>query len=162
MLRGYAKIGKYLVYDRAYGIEKRHSLIDYIHNNTSPKDKVLRWGFGRWLTYAIDRESPDRFVYQLALTTPGYSTDQMVNEFANDLKNEKPKFIVEAINYFIPLNPNEMPSYEGYLPPGYTDIVKYVRENYHIVRLHYAFDGQLKEDIWIKLWVLDSSAENNP
>ncbi len=162
MLHGYASIGRYFIYDRAYGIEKNHPLVDYIHDNTGPQDKVLRWGFGRWLTYLIDRESPTQYVYQFALVTPNYTTDKMIDEFANDLVTENPKFIIEAINYFIPINSNELSSYQGYIHPEYVDIVKFIEENYHVVRLNWYFDGKLKEDKWIKVWILNGSVETKP
>lgn len=162
MLRGYASIGSYFLYNRANGVEKNHGLIDYIHDNTDPQDKVLLWGFGRWLTYLIDRESPSRYVYQFALVTPGYTTDEMVDEFAHDLKFEKPKFIIETINYFVPLNSNQLLSYDSYVHLEYVDIVKFVEENYHVVKSNFYFDGQFKEDKWIKVWMLNTPVENNP
>jgi hypothetical protein len=162
MLREYANIGKYFIYNRANGIEKNHPLIDYIHDNTGPHDKVLLWGFGRWLTYLIDRESPSRYVYQFALTTPGYTTDEMVVQFARNLEYERPKFIIEAINYFIPLSSNELLTYKGYVNPAYIDIVKFIEENYHVVKSNYYFDGQHKEDKWIKVWMLNTPEENIP
>lgn len=162
MLREYASIGRYFIYNRANGIEKNHPLVDYIHDNTDPKDKVLRWGFGRWLTYLIDRESPSRYVYQFALATPGYTTDEMVSEFSHALEIERPKFIIETINYFIPLNSLQLLSYGGYVHPEYIGIIKFVEKNYHVVKLKYYFDGQLKEDKFIKVWMLNSPVENNP
>jgi hypothetical protein len=162
MLRGYADIRRSIIHDHANGIEKKNSLIDFIHDNTDPQDKVLRWGYGRWLTYGIDRETPGRFVYQLALTMPGYTTDEMVNEFAWDLELEKPKFIIEAINYFIPLSSNELPSYHGYFPPGFIDIVNFIRKNYHVVKISTDPDGWREGGERIKLWELNNPEENAP
>jgi len=162
MLREYTNIGKYFIYNRANGIEKNHPLIDYIHDNTDPEDKVLLWGFGRWLTYLIDRESPSRYVYQFALNTPGYTTDEMVDEFTHALKVKKPKFIIEAINYFIPLDSNQLLSYGGYVHPEYIEIIKFIEKNYHIVKTNYYFDGQHKEDKWIKVWMLNTPVESTP
>jgi len=152
----YAKIGKYFIYNRANGVEKNNSLIDYIHDNTDANDKVLRWGFGRWLTYEIEREAPGRYLYQFELATPGYTTDEMVNEFANDIKQDKPKFIIEAINYFIPLDLYEISSYSGYIHSEYYNIIKFIRNNYSVVKLNFYFDGHNKEDKWIRVWKLNT------
>lgn len=156
----YTKIANHFIYQRANGIEKNHPLVDFIHENSTPQDTVLRWGFGRWLNYAIERESPTRYLYQLELITPGYTTDEMIDEFANDIMIGKPKFIIEAVNYFMPIDSEKLPSYGDVIHPKYFDIVKFIEENYQVVKLKFYAEGQNEEDRWIKVWMLTSSEES--
>lgn len=153
----YTSILNHFIYNRANGIEQHHPLADFVHENSTEHDTVLRWGFGRWLNYVIERDSPTRFLYQLELFTPGYTTDDMLDEFAHDVISKKPKFIIEAVNYFIPIDSKKLPSYGDIVHPKYFEIVKFIEENYHIVKLKFYAEGQNEEDRWIKVWML-----NNP
>jgi hypothetical protein len=150
----YMDIGNHFVYERSNGIEKNHPVSDFIHDNTTAQEKVLRWGFGRWLNYAIERDSPSQYLYQFALATPEYTTDEMVNEFSRQVIQGKPKFIIESINYFIPLDSEKLASYDGYVHPEYYEIIRFVEENYVVVKLKFYAKGQNKEDKWIKIWML--------
>lgn len=156
----YIDIGKHFIFERANGVEKNHPVSDFIHDNSTPQDKVLRWGFGRWLNYAIERDSPTQYLYQFALATPEYTTDEMIEEFSQQIIQGKPKFIVESINYFIPLDSEKLASYESYIHPGYYKIVKFIEENYAVVKLKFFAVGQNPEDRWIKIWMLKDESTN--
>lgn len=156
----YINIGTHFMFERANGLEKNHPVPDFIHDNSAPQDKVLRWGFGRWLNYAIERDSPTQYLYQFALATPEYTTDEMVEEFSQQIIQGRPKFIIESINYFIPLDSEKLASYESYVHPGYYKIVKFIEENYVVVKLKFFAVGQNPEDRWIKIWMLKDESIN--
>lgn len=156
----YMDIGAHFMFERANGLEKNHPVPDFIHDNSAPQDKVLRWGFGRWLNYAVERDSPTQYLYQFALATPEYTTDEMVEEFSQQIIQGRPKFIIESINYFIPLDSEKLASYESYVHPGYYEIVKFIEDNYVVVKLKFFAVGQNPEDRWIKIWMLKDESIN--
>ncbi len=75
---------------------QRQVISDYITNNTEESDYVLFWGSESSINFYTNRRSPTRFVYQNPLFTKGYQTSEMIDEFFNDIKQNRPKLIIDA------------------------------------------------------------------
>lgn len=82
---------------------RQATVIEMIKRNTNPEDKVLLWGAETSINYFSRRTSPSRFVYQYPLYTQGYTNEQMIIEFLDDLIHEHPRLIVDTHNELTPL-----------------------------------------------------------
>jgi hypothetical protein len=75
---------------------RNESVIAYIQENTTPKEQVLLWGSEASINYYSQRKSPSRFVYQAPLQQENYVDEAMINEFLDDVMQNRPKLIIEA------------------------------------------------------------------
>jgi hypothetical protein len=82
-------------YEDHKGLWYRDSIVNFIQKNSSPNDYLLHWGTVGSLNFLSGRKSPSKFFYQYALRMPGYATKEIVDSFIKDLKNNKPKIIVD-------------------------------------------------------------------
>ena len=71
-------------------------VVDYIQQNTSPGDPVLIWGAETSINYFSQRESPTRFVYQSPLHQAGYMNEDMLDEFYEDVIQNRPRLIIDT------------------------------------------------------------------
>lgn len=72
------------------------SLIKFVLNQTQPEDRLLIWGAETTINFYTKRAAPTRYVYQYALVTPGYTTEEKVLEFLDDILNEPPILFVDS------------------------------------------------------------------
>jgi hypothetical protein len=68
----------------------------YLRSETEETDAVLIWGAEAGLSWASDRESPVRLIYQYPLVTPGYSTPSLSAEFVAELERRPPALVIDA------------------------------------------------------------------
>lgn len=73
-----------------------YNTIEYIKNTTNTSDYVLMWGAETRINFVTRRQSPTRFVYQYPLYTQGYQSKEMIKEFLNDIKFNKPILIIDS------------------------------------------------------------------
>lgn len=76
--------------------EDKNPTIEFIKANTTKSDYVLVWGMGSTINFATDRKSPTKFLYQTPLYTPGFSTDELNTSFLQEIKSNKPKYILDG------------------------------------------------------------------
>jgi hypothetical protein len=76
----------------------------WIKEHSQPGDTVLDWGVEAGVYLVSERAPAGRYVYDLPLVTPGYSTQQMVDEWVASLAARPPAIIVdsEAANSYWP------------------------------------------------------------
>ncbi len=84
-------------------LNERHLVAVDIEHITNPEDSVLLWGAEASINYFSRRESPTRFVYQYPLYVQGYTNEQMVTEFLDDLIRKRPRLIIDTHNPYTPL-----------------------------------------------------------
>lgn len=68
----------------------------YIRAQTAPDDRVLVWGASSEYNFQARRFSPTQFHYSYALLIPGYTTDEQLADFLDDLERNRPALIVDA------------------------------------------------------------------
>ena len=86
--------GKYA--DNALYAENNLSrLADRIRGITEPNDRILVWGRGPALYLLSDRDAPTRFFYHFPLIKPNYANQSLREEFVSDIKEKKPKLIID-------------------------------------------------------------------
>jgi len=68
----------------------------YIRANTPPAAPLLVWGHASDIYLSADRKPATRFVYPLALFTPGYADSALVQVFLNDLRASAPPLILDT------------------------------------------------------------------
>ena len=68
----------------------------YVRANTAPAAPLLVWGHASDIYLSADRKPATRFVYPLALFTPGYADSALVQVFLNDLRASAPPLILDT------------------------------------------------------------------
>jgi hypothetical protein len=68
----------------------------WLATNTEPGDRVLSWGFEPASVALADRQTAGRYPYFLPLTTPAYTTPEMVTEWVAALESDPPTVIVDT------------------------------------------------------------------
>ena len=69
---------------------------NWIKVHTKPTDEVLVWGVEANVYLVAERSVAGRYPYLLPLVTPGYSTQEQVNQWVADLDQDPPEVIVDA------------------------------------------------------------------
>jgi hypothetical protein len=81
--------------DRARGMQVA-AVAEYVRANTPPGARLLVWGHAADVHFFSGRRPASRFVYTLALLTPGYADSALVAGFVNDLRAAAPPIIIDA------------------------------------------------------------------
>lgn len=68
----------------------------YIRQHTEPDAKILVWGHAADLYLLSERSPASRFIYPLALLTPGYTDVHLVDEFLQEVQAAQPLMIIDA------------------------------------------------------------------
>lgn len=68
----------------------------YVRANTTPSTPLFVWGHASDIYFLADRKPATRFVYPLALLTPGYTDSRLVAAFLDELRASAPALIVDA------------------------------------------------------------------
>jgi 4-amino-4-deoxy-L-arabinose transferase-like glycosyltransferase len=69
----------------------------YLTKKTNPGDYVLVWGARTDINYSSETKSPTKYFYQQPLYMIGFKTPQMYQEFLEEIKKNKPIYIVDEI-----------------------------------------------------------------
>ena len=81
--------------DALYAENNLSRLADRIRGITEPNDRILVWGRGPALYLLSDRDAPTRFFYHFPLIKPNYANQSLREEFVSDIKENKPKLIID-------------------------------------------------------------------
>lgn len=73
-------------------------MVEFIVSSTEPDDEVLMVGAETAINYLSKRISPTKYVYQYPLASSGYTTDEMINEFVEDIRSNPPELIIQTNN----------------------------------------------------------------
>ena len=71
-------------------------LVHEIDRLTSPNDSVLLIGNETAINYMAQRKSPTKYVYQIPLYQKGYSNPLIINDFLNDVLENRPLLLISA------------------------------------------------------------------
>ena len=67
--------------------------IEFVASQTDKDDYVLMWGAESVINFMTNRPSPSRYVYQYPLYTIGYQSQEIVDEFLQDIEAKRPVII---------------------------------------------------------------------
>ena len=131
--------------------------IEIIRNHLKGEKYLLMWGAETSFNFVTQMKSPTRYVYQYPLSTCGYTTKKMIDEFLNDITQKKP-LIVDAskdTGSIPPIDQNERKRWKyvpfaGYkdesqacsLSPEMEDVFKFINSHYKVV-------DTIKQNGWI-------------
>jgi 4-amino-4-deoxy-L-arabinose transferase-like glycosyltransferase len=73
-------------------------LIAYIDAHSAPDDSVLLWGSEPSLYFYSMRAAPTRFMYFAPIYRSGYTNEEMLNEFPDDILDHPPVLIIDLHN----------------------------------------------------------------
>lgn len=71
------------------------NVVSYLVNHSTDCGSILAWGREAGLNFLTQKASPSKYAYQYALVTPGYTNEQMIMQFLNDIVAQKPCYIVD-------------------------------------------------------------------
>lgn len=75
-----------------------HSLVADIVLNTSPDDRILLWGAESTVNFYSHRKSPTRYVYLYPLYKSGYTSEQKIVDFLDEVIQTPPRWIIDTHN----------------------------------------------------------------
>ena len=75
---------------------------DRVRGATTTDDTILVWGRGVWIYLLSERDAPSRFFYEVPLTTPNYTSQTTHEQFLTDIKEGKPKLIIDMRSSRLP------------------------------------------------------------
>lgn len=78
------------------------NVVQIIQKMSSEDEAVLMWGAEAAYNFSAQRVSPSKFVYQYPLYTNGFVTQQMIEQFINDVIHNRPSLIIDTKNEFTP------------------------------------------------------------
>lgn len=70
--------------------------IQYLIENTEPDEPVLLWGAETMVNFFSQRKSPTRFVYQIPLFTTGYTSEEIIIDFLDEIIENQPIIIIDT------------------------------------------------------------------
>jgi len=73
--------------------QKLNPGIEKIRKHTNDENYLLMWGAETSVNYVTKIMAPTRYVYQYPLYTCGYYTEEMINEFLDDIAQKKPLIV---------------------------------------------------------------------
>lgn len=77
-------------------IKVNEPLIHYLQENTQPEEEILVWGAETMVNFHTKRNSPTRYVYQYPLTKEGYTSEEKILEFLDDIIQNQPKYMIDS------------------------------------------------------------------
>ena len=78
-------------------------VIQYVIDNSEPDDSILLWGAETMVNFFSQRKSPTRYVYQLPLYTTGYTSEERILEFLDDIIENQPRLIIDTKSEQMPI-----------------------------------------------------------
>lgn len=70
--------------------------VSYIQTQTPRNESVLVWGHASDVYFFSHRRPASRFIYPLALLTPGYADAELIEGFLDEVKTSAPALIIDA------------------------------------------------------------------
>jgi 4-amino-4-deoxy-L-arabinose transferase-like glycosyltransferase len=86
----------YMDTDRLRYREDLPVLIKWIMANTAKDDFIYFWGHAVELNFVTKRKSPTKYIHLFPLQTSGYVKNSDIERAISDLKENKPKFIIDT------------------------------------------------------------------
>ncbi len=99
----WSSYGSYLDQVRLFHNFGDETVIEYVTATTKPDETVLFWGAEATSNYYTQRRSPTRFVYQNPLYISGYASEELIDEFLQDLLLNHPRYIIDTKNPYTPI-----------------------------------------------------------
>jgi hypothetical protein len=120
-------------------LEPEKALIEFIHNTTKPNDKILVWGNDVWINFLTKLASPSIYSYQYPLYMHGYTNNQKVLSFLQELSKCPPVYIVEPIvdtdeALSLRLKNRLSPNPKLDVPDAFYKVFKFIDTNYKFIR----------------------------
>ena len=129
-------------------VNQNDEVISLIENHTNTNDYVLLWGAETKYNFLTGRKSPTKYTYQYPLLTRNYDTTNKIQEFINEIQENKPKLIIDtsATNSRIPpLDYSKRNQWKNINDNSYDvefeKFFRYFDENYKLI-------GMTKESKW--------------
>ncbi|MEQ9618319.1 MAG: glycosyltransferase family 39 protein [Deltaproteobacteria bacterium] len=123
--------------------QKLNPGIEKIRKYTKDENYLLMWGAESSVNYVTEIKAPTRYVYQYPLYTCGYYTEEMINEFLDDIAQKKPLIVDTSMtNELIPpIDDNERKQWinaggntrDCLLSPKMDDVFKFINSRYEPV-----------------------------
>jgi hypothetical protein len=137
-------LGKYplmMKYVSEHGrLEPEKAMIEFIHGNTTAEDTVLVWGNEVWINFLTERKSPGKYAYQYPLFMPGYTNEEMVASFLQELMICPPVYLIEPLvdtDEILPYDQQRRSLIGRSIPPlpeGMDEVFEYFQDHYVYVR----------------------------
>jgi hypothetical protein len=108
----------------------------FIATNTTKEETIYVWGAETVIYFLSDRTSASRYAYLYPLLASGYSSPQQVNDLLQDLKTQKPRYILDAStnNELIPSLESELTYHKDdalYMQDDLDPIRLFITQQYH-------------------------------
>jgi hypothetical protein len=126
----------------------RADAVRYIAAHISPSDSVLIWGAEPGVTFAAQRRSPTRFVYQYPLYTSGYVDSLLVREFLCDIAADPPALVIDASSSDRITPPIDLEARKGWVPVLVYGLPSEMHHAFEFIGSHYEAVGFLGPDRW--------------
>lgn len=112
-------------------------IVEEIERITNKDDNILIWGAESSILFFAKRTSIDRYVYQYPLNTPGYTTEEMVISFLDNIIDKKPQYIINTFNtkapmFVFPVQSNKI-----------NEKIEIIRNMYELERYLYPYNWEL-------------------
>lgn len=91
-----AKTVDYIEIDGDAYVTTKAQVLSWVINHGQPDDQVYFWGAETGLNFLLEKESPSRYVYVYPLFTKGYANAQRATELLNDIRENRPRFIIDT------------------------------------------------------------------
>jgi hypothetical protein len=104
-------------------------VINYLKENSTPKDEVYIWGTAPLVYFLAQRQCPSRFVSNLGVIST-WVPDRWRQELVRDLKTKRPRYIVVARHDPIPMVSRIYKDSEQYLWSDYPALAALIRNRY--------------------------------
>ncbi|OGW75517.1 MAG: hypothetical protein A2Z72_05770 [Omnitrophica bacterium RBG_13_46_9] len=114
-------------------IYRRAPAVKWIMKNTSDGDFIYFWGAETTLNFLTKKRSPTKYTYLYPLMERGYTTEHDLQRFISDLKEKRPKFIIDTSqsnDLIPPISPEDTEDKNGYDRKLLLPAIKFIRDNY--------------------------------
>ncbi len=119
---------------------KHMRVSELVRDATESDDAILVWGAETQLYLLSERDSPTRFFYQYPLALRDYADSRIFDEFTSDVKEGRPKLIIDTRNNRLPpLDNAERANWKiagnryTYAPDRFRPFLDFVEEEYEFM-----------------------------
>ena len=123
-----------------------NTVLEAIKENLDDENYLLMWGSSAYYNYVTEVKSPSRYFHQLPLFLCAYTTDEMIEEFLDDVKQKKSLIVdTSATDIYLPPFDREERKKWKYMDftervnegctmsPKMEEVFDYVYSNYELV-----------------------------
>jgi hypothetical protein len=90
---------------------------EYVRAHSAPDETIFVWGHAADVYLFSGRRPASRFIYPLALLTPGYADSALVRDFMDELRAARPALIIDAaVNADVTLGEDLVPPLDRWNP----------------------------------------------